>query len=100
MTGVGAFVARDIAYNVGLTYMSLLAVLLRLLARMRNKFPLEADDYWITTCVILNFGYIASVLWCMYTLFTWYIPQNQLIPLQAQFDPMATATYNSYRCLI
>ena len=57
--------ARDIALVVGLTGVSLLAVILRLVARLKSKVRLEADDYWIITCAFLNFPYMAVQVWGM-----------------------------------
>lgn len=62
-TTMKSLLTRDIALLVGLTSMSLVAVILRLFARYKTKVHLGADDYWILGCAILNLPYMAVALW-------------------------------------
>ena len=55
--------AQDIAVLVGLTSMSLIFVVLRILARLMRKVSLGPDDYWILACAVLNLPYLAVELW-------------------------------------
>ncbi|KAK0513943.1 hypothetical protein JMJ35_003665 [Cladonia borealis] len=55
--------AQDIAVLVGLTGMSLVFVVLRMLARLMRKVSLGLDDYWILACAVLNLPYFGVVLW-------------------------------------
>lgn len=55
--------ARDIALVVGLTGMSTVIVMLRIIARMKGKATFGADDYWIFAAAALNLPYMGVYIW-------------------------------------
>jgi hypothetical protein len=41
------------------------AVLLRLLAKRRNKRPLGNDDYWMLVALVFMYGWTGLIIYCM-----------------------------------
>ena len=58
--------ANSIALVVGLTGMSTVVVLMRVIARIKTKIGLGPDDYWILAAVILNMAYLGVNIWGLY----------------------------------